>query len=32
MAAGLVIAIDPRKRSHTAFVIDEREKQLGQLR
>ena len=32
MAAGVMIGIDPHKRSHTAFVIDGREKQLGQLR
>jgi transposase len=30
--AGVMIGIDPHKRSHTAFVIDGREKQLGQLR
>jgi hypothetical protein len=29
MAAGVVIALDPHKRAHTAFVIDEREKRLG---
>jgi hypothetical protein len=32
MAAGVMIGIDPHKGSHTAFVIDGREKQLGQLR
>ena len=32
MAAGVMIGIDPHKRSHTAFGIDGREKQLGQLR
>ena len=30
--AGVMIGIDPHKGSHTAFVIDGREKQLGQLR
>jgi transposase len=32
MAAGVMIGIDPHKGSHTAFVIDGCEKQLGQLR
>ena len=32
MAAGVMIGIDPHKGSHTAFVIDGREKSLGQLR
>ena len=27
-----MIGIDPHKGSHTAFVIDGREKELGQLR
>jgi transposase len=31
MAAGVMIGIDPHKGSHTAFVIDGHEKQLGQL-
>jgi transposase len=30
--AGVMIGIDPHKGSHTALVIDGREKQLGQLR
>jgi len=30
--AGVMIGIDPHKGSHTAFVIDGREKPLGQLR
>ena len=30
--AGVMIGIDPHKGSHTAFVIDGRERQLGQLR
>ena len=30
--AGVMIGIDPHKGSHTAFVIDGHEKQLGQLR
>ena len=30
--AGVVIGIDPHKRSHTAFALDAREKRLGQVR
>lgn len=30
--AGVMIGIDPHKGSHTAFAIDGREKQLGQVR
>jgi transposase len=30
--AGVMIGIDPHKGSHTAFVIDGRERQLGQVR
>ena len=30
--AGVMIGIDPHKGSHTAFVIDAREKQLASLR
>jgi transposase len=30
--AGVIIGVDPHKGSHTAFAIDGREKQLGQVR
>jgi hypothetical protein len=30
--AGVIIGIDPHKGSHTAFAIDARERQLGQVR
>jgi hypothetical protein len=30
--AGVIIGIDPHEGSHTAFVIDGRERRLGQVR